>query len=441
MIIITIIYFAHEEAHYDDVDRMLENISTHVHEEIWDQLYEGKALENVHITIDDLSINEIGIMVKNKRGETVDTNYHPFFKNHELLSTNQIANPKNLETIIDKNGTRIRVKTEPIHQNNRLVGYIETFYSLNNLDLTLQRFKWTVLGLTIMGIFLASLAGWFLAKKTLRRVDLIGGTANAIASSQDFKQRVLHLGPRDELGKLTETFNQMLDSLEKVYNNQKRFLSDASHELRAPLTTIRGNLDILHKIKQIPEKDRDEILADSRNEAIRMSKLVSDLLALARADAGQKIHMEVISLSILAESVLAGLESWEKEVKVETMIKDGIKVWGDSDQLKQLLIILLDNALKYTNPNMAVFVTITEDNEQAVIRVRDTGIGIEKEEINMIFERFYRTDSARRHSPDGTGLGLAIAKSIVDKHHGSILVTSKPGEGTEFVISLSMIKE
>ncbi|WP_180956510.1 sensor histidine kinase [Bacillus canaveralius] len=419
---------------------MLLNISAHVHEEINQQLSEGTPFKEVQVSIDELSISEIAIMVKSKTGALIEANSHPFFKDRRIMNENQVIDPVNFKTITDSDGVRIRVHTASVHQKGEVVGYIEMLYSLRTLDNSLLRFKWIVIGFTGVGIFLAAIAGWFLAKKTLSRVDLIGRTAKAIASSQDFQQRVLHVGPADELGKLTETFNQMLDSLEKAYTNQKRFLSDASHELRAPLTSIRGNLDILHKIKNIPEAEKEEMLNDIRSESIRMSKLVSDLLSLARAEAGQLFNMETINLSSLITVVIEEMETWKKAVNVEASIEDDLYIWGSSDAIKQLLIILLDNAIKYTHPGGSVFVSLETANDQATIKIKDTGIGIEKEELPFIFERFYRTPSARKHTPDGTGLGLAIAKWIVDEHNGSLVLTSQSGEGSEFIVCFSVIK-
>lgn len=438
-VVISIVYYSHKQSHYHEVDRTISNISSHIQEEIKDQLEEGKLLKEVNVFVDSFAVNEIAVMVKSSIGELIKTNSHAFFQSHELIKDTTVLKDEKLQTITDDNGIRIRIKITPIYQNGIQTGYLEILYSLQSLDQSIQRFKWTVIGLTILGITIAAIVGWFLAKNTLRRVDLIGKTAKAIATSQDFQQRVMYTGPPDELGQLTETFNQMLDSLEKAYKNQKRFLSDASHELRAPLTTIRGNLDILHKMKNIPQLEKEEILGDIRNEAIRMSKLVSDLLSLARADAGQILHMDVIDLSALASEVLTEIESWNKDVKVEVQIKDCINIWGDRNSIKQILIILMDNAIKYTPTNGRVFITIEEEDQHAIIQIKDTGIGINPEEVPFVFDRFYRTEAARKKSPDGTGLGLSIAKLIVDAHEGSIQINSKLGVGTEFIVNLPLI--
>lgn len=439
-IVIATIYYGHRQGHYRDVDRMLANVTSPVQEEIRQQLDEGKQLEDVQVAVQDLSLNGIAVWVKDTKGKVMKTNSHAFLGKHPALNEQSNISSKSLTTITDEKGGRIRVQTAPIHRNGSTIGYIQTFYSLKGLDQSIWRFKWLVLGLSAIGIALAAVAGWFLAKKTLARVDLIRSTAKAIATSQDFRQRVLHIGPPDELGKLTETFNHMLERLEKAYTNQKRFLSDASHELRAPLTTIQGNLDILHNLKNIPEDEKEEIVKDIRSEATRMSKLVSDLLSLARADAGQFIPMEVVDLSAVTSNVAAELQAWETGVKVIDDIAGGLRIWGNQDLMKQLVIIILDNAIKYTPAGGSVYVTAGEENGQAAIRILDTGIGIDQEELPFIFERFYRSQAARRHSSDGTGLGLSIAKWIIEEHGGSIGVTSTSGNGTEFTIQFSPIK-
>lgn len=438
-VVISVIYYAHKQTSYKDVDTMLSNISSHVQEEITRQLKKGIPLEKINMSVDSLAINEYAVMIKGKKDELIQTNSHSFLKNHQLSKEKVFLNGSEFQTVTDENGIRIRIKITPIYLDQLTVGYIETLYSLDSIDRSLKKFKWIVIGLSGMGIAIASVAAWFMAKKTLWRVDLIGKTAKAITASQDFEQRVLYTGPPDELGLLTETFNQMLDSLVRAYKNQKRFLSDASHELRAPLTTIRGNLDILYKMKNIPESAKGEILEDIRNEAIRMSKLVSDLLSLARADAGQIYQKDIINLSSIATGVLGEIEFWEKAVRIESKIKDQVMVWGDQDLIKQLLIIFLDNAIRYTTPEGRIYVTITEEKEHAVILVKDTGIGIPIEEIPYIFDRFYRTEAARKQSQDGTGLGLSIAKWIVDEHHGKIIVNSILEEGTEFTIFLPLV--
>lgn len=438
-VIVSALYYTHTQSQYKAVDMMITNISAHVLEDINRQLDEGNILEELKVSIDVFSVDNIAILLKDKNGEIIKKKSNSYFGNDQHIESSDEVNYFELQTVTDDSGERLRKKNTPIFQDKEIIGYVETLYSLYSLDRSIQTFKWIVIGLTVIGIALAAIAGWILAKRTLWRVDLIGKTAKAIAVSQDFEQRVLYIGPPDELGQLTETFNQMLDSLETAYKNQKRFLSDVSHELRAPLTTIRGNLDILYKMKNIPELEKDEILSDIRSEVVRMSKLVSDLLSLARADAGQKFKPDLISLSSIAHEVIDEIEKWKKDVQVDAQIKGNVNLWGDRNLIKQLLIILLDNAIKYTPSKGNIFLTITVEGQQGVIVIKDEGIGISPEDVFSIYERFYRTKEAREFSPDGTGLGLSIAKWIVEEHKGEIEVKSKMGKGTEFIINLPLV--
>lgn len=439
-VIIFLIYYAHYQSHYKDVDMMLRTLSSHIHEEVNRQLKEGKKLENIEISNAELGLSQVVVIIKNQSGMLIETNDVPILKDHQFLREILSKNNGALQTVTDQSGERARILTTFIFQNDKRIGYIQTLYPLQELDTSLYRFKWLVIGLTMFSIILASIAAWFLVKKTLARVDLVRKTANAIAVSQDFQQRIMHIGPSDELGKLAETFNSMLESLEKAYINQKRFLSDASHELRAPLTTIRGNIDILNNIKNIPEDEKKEILMELQSETIRMSKLVSDLLSLARVEAGQLGTKMIVNITSISKSVISEIISWDKHINVSSQIDEHVCIWGDEGSLKQLLLILFDNAIKYSPPHSSIYLTIVAKNGKVVISVKDTGIGIDNKELPFIFERFYRTEGARRYSQEGTGLGLAIAKSIVEEHEGSIEVTSHAERGTEFTIGFPIIK-
>lgn len=439
--VVLVVNYSHKQAHYNDIDMILTNISSHVEEEINSQVNNGKALENMIVSTDSLSVNEIAIMIRNENGEIIRTNQHPYFQHNQLIvKQRKSVNEAIFITRVLENGLRFRIKITPIFWEDEIIGYIESVHSLSSIDQTIKKINWMVLAITIFGIGLAAVAGWFLAKKTLSRVDLIGKTAKAIATSQDFEQRVLYTGPRDELGQLTETFNHMLDSLEKAYKNQQIFLSNASHELRAPLTTIRGNLDILHTIKNVPDKEKGEIISDIRNEAIRMSRLVSDLLLLARTDAGQTYQKNIINISDIAKSVFEEMKSRKIDVNMEKEIHENVNIWGDKDSVKQLLIILLENAIKYTSSTGNVLVSIEKTTQQVILQIKDTGIGIRPEERPLVFDRFYRSEDAREYFPDGNGLGLSIAKSIIDEHNASVKLTSNTVGGTTFTIVFSLIK-
>jgi two-component system, OmpR family, sensor kinase len=264
-------------------------------------------------------------------------------------------------------------------------------------------------------------------------------TARAIALSRGFDRGLNVMRPHDELGQMAETFNEMLASLEEAYSAQQRFTADASHELRAPLTAIRGNLDLLDRVKDMPEDERQETVQRVRREVERLSRLVNDLLILARADAGQELELRPVELDSLVLDAHRQVQGLADGVAVRLEHLEPVVVQGDQDSLRQLVLILLDNALRYTRPGGHVSLGLRSEAPWAVVEVKDTGMGIRPEDLPHIFERFWRADAARSRDGGGTGLGLAIAKWIVDRQGGEVLVTSTPGVGSCFAVRLPLV--
>jgi two-component system OmpR family sensor kinase len=376
------------------------------------------------------------------------------------LSSNGDAN--SIYSTITFQGQRIRIYTlvntdfsaEHIIQTARSEQDIEQ--SLTDLRLLLWR------GGALIILF-AFIGGWFITWSVLSRVQRITKSARGISDSHDFSQRVPDKSRfgRDELTSLTITFNEMLASLEKAYQRQQRFVADASHELRAPITSIRCNLDLLAQAPDLPLEEAQAALADARAEADRIGRLVNDLLALARSDEiaqeikanGYKkgeIKKPVIDLdSLLLQVYRQYKQSAERENGIKMHQRPRLmlqnitpaKVYGDADQLHQVLIALLDNALKYTQYEGSVILSLTIEKNDAVITVSDTGIGILPEDLPYIFERFYRADRARSRDREGTGLGLTIVQNIVQEHAGKIEVESTPGQGSTFTLRLPKVRD
>ncbi len=290
-------------------------------------------------------------------------------------------------------------------------------------------------------LVVAFAVGWALAGAALRPIQRITQTAQAIGAERDFSHRVQHIGPTDEVGQLATTFNAMLAELEAAYHqiegaldSQRRFVADASHELRTPLTTVRGNIELLRRDPPVAAGERAEILADTTEEVDRLMRLVSQLLVLARADAGQTVRCEPLPLRPLLEDVCrqARLLAPTRKIACGPIVEAA--VLGNRDALKQVLLILFDNALAHTSPEAAVELTAAVAGGQAAIRVRDTGAGIPPDVLPHIFERFYRGQVSR--SGIGAGLGLAIAKELVEAQEGAITVESQPGQGSVFTVAL-----
>jgi signal transduction histidine kinase len=288
-------------------------------------------------------------------------------------------------------------------------------------------------GLLVTG--LALMGGLVLARRALAPVADVTDTARAISLSGDFAARV-EAGPAgDEVGELAVAFNEMLAALEQNHQALQRFLGDASHQLRTPLTTIRASLDLLQR-PDLPSAERQAILADARDESERMGRLIGDLLSLARAESGLRLEFRPVELdALLVESVRRQREA-APHVRMSVAAVEPAVVDGDRDRLRELIGILLDNAARYTPAGGSVAVGLAVRDGRAIVRVEDTGIGLGEEDRDRLFERLYRGARARELRPSGTGLGLAIARWIVESHAGTIELADREGGGTTAVVTL-----
>ena len=261
-------------------------------------------------------------------------------------------------------------------------------------------------------------------------------TARAIGHSADFSRRLEEPGEHDELGRLALTFNEMLADLDHAFTTQRRFLADASHELRTPLAAIRTNVEALLRGADADPEERDASLRAIARETDRMGRLVADLLALARADAGQPLVQKPVELDALLIEVYQQQRRLADGLNLSLGELEQVEIQGDPDRLKQLALNLVDNALRYTPPGGDVTLDVVREGDWAVLRVRDTGVGIPPLDLPHIFDRFYRVDRPRTRQAGGTGLGLAIAKWVAEAHGGRIDVESVVDKGSTFSVFL-----
>ena len=324
----------------------------------------------------------------------------------------------------------------------QLIGYVQTAATLDGLDAARSALLLVLAGGGLAAVFLSALVGWFSVSRALRPLNAITQAALQITRADDLSRR-LPLpagGPRDEVARLTQAFNESLERLEKLFNAQRRFLADVSHELRTPLTTIRGNVDLL---RRMGGPNVDAVSLDAiQSEAERMSRMVGDLLLLAQADAGNlplvkaSLELDTLLLEVFREAqvLAAGVHLSIGEI-------DQAQVVGDRDRLKQVLLNLVSNALKFTPEGGRVTVSLSCINGWARLTVSDTGPGIPPAELHLVFERFYRVDKARSRAVGGVGLGLSIAQRIAHLHGGRIEVASDgvPGHGATFSVWLPLI--
>lgn len=316
---------------------------------------------------------------------------------------------------------------------------------------------------SIVVVLIAFTVGLFIARKALHPIERVIRATEQIEKGSDLSVRIPDFGPNDEVGKLVSTLNGMLSRLEMAYNEldeaykaQRRFVSDASHELRTPLTTIRGNIEFLErmwtKVKETNLSDSTgewlpldtdhwelsrEAMSDISDEAKRMSTLVNDLLALARADTGYMMEKVPLDLIPLTEEVIrrAQLLPRTADWKIgDLSALQDVRVNANHNYLQQLLFIFIENAFKYTLEGY-IELSAVRNEQQIGFVIQDTGIGMNPDEIPHIFDRFYRADESRGVTV-GTGLGLSIAKWIIDEHKGSVDVLTREGFGTKFTIWL-----
>jgi heavy metal sensor kinase len=297
---------------------------------------------------------------------------------------------------------------------------------------TLHLFRSYLLMFAPIMLVAAAGGGYWLSRRALSPVDALVRTAREVGGTN----------LRDELQRLSDTLNQMLDRIESAFRRVTEFTADASHELRTPVSLIRTEAELALR-RSRGEAEYKDSLRHILLEAERTTALIEQLLSLARADSGrEKLHLQPVGLRQTLRNVVEG---WQQVATIRNLQFSAslnvpeFAVLGDETLLRRLADILLDNAFKYTSAPGSVHLSLESKGETAVITVRDSGAGIPEDEQRKIFERFYRVDKARSRAQGGAGLGLAIAHWIVTQHGGSIGVESRPGDGATFRVELPMI--
>ncbi len=343
-------------------------------------------------------------------------------------------------------GTRMRIYSAPVFlQGDRLFAIVQVAESLEPLHETLRKLQTILVAGSAVSIILVTGAVWFIAGTAVQPLKRMTRTAETIGGAQDLSQRIDIPRNDDEIRRLAITFNAMLDRLELTFDAQQQFVADASHELRTPLTALRGNADILLKMAEMGEIDQVEFvggLSDISSESGRLSRLVQDLLTLARADVGWQPEMDSVNLTEITAEVARNMatiaEHHQFVVQIPDVRTSALYVHGSADQITQLILILLDNAFTHTPPETRVTLSLKQDRADAVITVSDDGPGLSEEHIDRIFDRFYRADVSRNRASGGTGLGLSIARWITDIHDGSLEATSDDNAGATFTVRIPM---
>ncbi len=359
------------------------------------------------------------------------------------------------ETNHSLGNTPLRIITYPVKENNQVTKMIQVASSLEDVEDALNTLL-IILIVTVPSILMiASLGGQFLANKALKPVDHVTQTARMI-TSQNLNQRIQTLKVKDEISRLIDTFNEMISRLDQSFRQIKQFTTDASHELKTPLTILKGEVEVALRKKR-PPHEYEQILESNLEEIDRMSQIVEDLLLLSKADIGEiRLNREDIHLTRFISGLTEQMKilAQPKNIRIEiSNHQNEIHVFGDTLRMRELFINLIENGIKYTEAGGSILITLTKETDGSLspltpkekkaatfakITVSDTGIGIAKEDQEKIFNRFFRVDKARSREQGGSGLGLSICKWIVEAHQGEITVESEPGKGSSFIVRLPL---
>jgi two-component system OmpR family sensor kinase len=336
--------------------------------------------------------------------------------------------------------TPVRLYSVPYQENGQVSAVIQVGQSLESVQDTLRQLLLILAFAVPVTLVVASLGGLFLADRALSPIDRITRTAQRI-SAEDLSQRLGLTLPDDEVGRLARTFDAMLARLDDAFRRQRQFTADASHELRTPLTVMKGDIGVALN-RPRPTGEYRRVLAELEEEVDRLTRLVEDLLLLARADTGRPLlQPESLDLASLLRAVADQVRplAEARELTLHLQVPDSLPLNGDPDKLIRLFLNLLDNAVKYTPAGGQVTLRATADGRRppaVSVQVTDTGPGIPRDQLEHIFERFYRADESRSRAAGGSGLGLAIARWIAEAHGGRIEVHSEPGHGSTFSVWL-----
>jgi len=330
----------------------------------------------------------------------------------------------------------------PVMVGENISGVMQTGASLKEVD---QLRADLLRSLVLIGLVITTLSasfGYYTAHSALMPLATVTQIATEITHSDDLSLRILvNRRPPDEVGDLIFAFNETMDRLEHLFNTQRRFLADVSHELRTPLTVLQGNAGLMRRMKSFDP----EALESMSKEIARLTRMVEDLLLMAQAESGRleldtsPVELDTVFLEIYQQArILAG-----ERKRVHLVNIDQVQVMGDRDRLKQVLLNLVSNAIKYTGPDGNIYLEMIKQDGEVCISVKDDGIGIHPDDLAYIFERFYRAEKSRTRFIDydqkGFGLGLSIAYWIMQRHGGSIEVESEYGHGAIFRMCMPML--
>lgn len=434
-----LIYYAAAAIFYERQDESLrstvQTVASAYMEELGEQQSVGKASK---VVLAELVFPSRYVEVADKNGQPVA--WSPNFSGNVLAIPAPALTEARQRGVSFVSVNDLRMAVVPLSADREL-GFAAVAEPLSVIDEALRRLRGDFFAGVPLVLLLASAGGYFLARKSLSQIASMNEQTQRITAER-LSLRLDVTNPRDELGRLATTINELLTRLETSFKEQQRFIADASHELRTPLAVLRGETEVALGKKRTVDEYQDS-LSLIKDEAERLSRIVEDLFILARqpVDGPRTLAQEEISLNeVVKECVRAArVLAVRKGVRLKTEYDSAaIVLSGDDELIKRMMLNLLDNAVKYTPQGGEISVALARQNGSALIVVRDTGIGIPQGDQLHIFDRFYRVDKARSRALGGAGLGLSIVSWIVAAHGGKIDVDSTAGRGSKFTVELPL---
>jgi two-component system, OmpR family, sensor kinase len=404
----------HSQSIFGNFERYLENVL-------------GRKPKGKFIQIIDSS-GRIGAKMSDIETETVPTSFSTLeraLKGEVIYETIEGARP------------RLRIVTIPIvEENKKVTSIVQVGTSLEDFDETMKKLLIIMIISIPTSISVTIVIGYFMAKKALKPVDQIRKAAIKISSS-NLDERIDIGKRRDELSRLAETFNDMITRLKDAFQRINQFSIDVSHELKTPLTILKGETEVTLR-KDRENEDYRKLLKSHLEEVDRMTRIVDDLLLLSKADSeGIRLNIEDIALRDLVVDICMDMKIFADNKEIELIVSEleDVRLKGDELKLRRMLWNVVQNGIKYTEKGGKVEISSYVNNGYVWIDVKDNGVGISEKDMKYIFDRFYRGDKSRRRE-SGSGLGLSISKWIAEAHRGVIEVKSRPLEGSLFSIKL-----
>lgn len=400
------------------------NISNTIAERIKGSPNEQMSLDDPELIAEARADSAISVRIANPDGALVNS--------EDNFQWKAISFKSSLNSIkkIESGELHLVVENRQILSEGKTKAYLQVAGNMEKEYMFIKVLFVLMAGADAIGIAISLLAGYLISKRMLFPIDRITKAAQSI-SINHLDRRIEVNQTDDELSRLAKTFNEMIDRLKQSFDRQNQFVSDASHELRTPISVIQGYIGLIDRWGKEDKSVLQESIDAIKNETAGMTELIEKLLFLARGDSGsQKLQKTEFGLKELIDEVGRESQLISKQHNIQYGVVEDVSVFADRKMIKQMLRALIDNSIKFTPPGGIIVVQSFKNEESVNITVKDTGIGIPQEELCRIFNRFYRVDKARTKETGGSGLGLSIVKWIVDAHNGRIQAESIIGEGT-----------